>query len=365
MKSLCYMCVILVTTLAIPAEAVINCFDYAFYRATGFDPRPAASPFDRAIDVSSLQCYLGALGYTRLPNPPRDDRDLRPNDVLILGSAHAGFVNAQGQIDHFIQVWGASGKKYDANALPPAQVYYSSRPDFPDPPGGKPSGRFSNHTLQQFINSAFRQSGPVYQWRKTGTPGITAQELIALEIQRHRTADALKTGMLGKAGQELAQMKRIASRHACLAQTLAEIEAQYHRLVNEAPANSAPSLSAEEASLLGHWNNTSMMFGNTAVELLPGENYMLFKTDRTYQYQAHTKGANQIYTSGNWRFYRNGPKKYLALSHTHIAKSGTFEKLPKPRESLFVIQELSNQRMVLFEEKEDPAWTVTLVYSKR
>lgn len=132
----------------------------------------------------------------------------------------------------------------------------------------------------------------------------------------------------------------------------------------EDPANRSLSLSAEETALLGTWNNESMKWGNTSIELLPAENFIVLQADRTYQYHAHTKGANAVHTKGTWRYYRNGAKRFLALQHTHVRKAGEFQALPDRRESLFVLQEISERRLVLFEDKNDPSMSVTLIYSK-
>jgi hypothetical protein len=108
-----------------------------------------------------------------------------------------------------------------------------------------------------------------------------------------------------------------------------------------------------------------MKLGNTAIELFPGGNFIQFNRNRTYRYQAHTKGANPVYTRGIWRSHRSGSKRYLTLEHTHVRKGGSLEALPKRRESTFEIQSFSGQRLTLFEAKEDPAYSVTLVYDKR
>lgn len=231
MKLRSLLCLLLTLTVVTPADAVINCFDYAFYRATGLDPRPLSSPLTAAVGVTSLECYLGALGYSRLPAPARDDSALQPGDVLIFGTSHAGFVNAQGRVDHFIQVWGTSGTKHPASALPPARIYLSPNPaTYPDPPGNKPTGQFANHTLTQFMGSAFVPSGQVYQWRKTGPANIATQDILTLEIVLPQGEAALKAGKLNEAAAALAQLKSIANPPACLASQVAKLSSDYDRL---------------------------------------------------------------------------------------------------------------------------------------
>jgi hypothetical protein len=220
------------------------------------------------------------------------------------------------------------------------------------------------HALSRELNQFKRGTTQQHRWNQIeGEMGDYLLCYATVFLDEHGVADPTRRATY------LARIKKV-YQEALLGAYDAEISAAIGTSApsffgaNEAPANKAISLSAEETELLGHWNNDSMKFGNTNIELLPAENFLLLQADRTYQYHAHTKGANVVHTKGTWRYYRNGSKRYLALQHTHVKKSGTFEALPKRRESIFVLQEVSKQRLMLFEDKDDPALSVTLVYSK-
>lgn len=220
------------------------------------------------------------------------------------------------------------------------------------------------HALSQQLNH-FRRGTPQQQrWNQIEREMESYLVCFAtVYLDEHNVTD------LTRRANYLARIKRV-YQEALLGAYDAEILASLGHSVpsffgaNENPTNSAIALSAAETALLGHWNNDSVKFGNTNIELFPAENFLLLQADRTYQYHAHTKGANAVHTKGTWRYYRNGAKQYLALQHTHVKKDGAFEELTKRRENIFVIQEMSPKRLVLFEDKNDPAWSVTLVYSK-
>jgi Mg-chelatase subunit ChlD len=221
---------LLVFLFAVEANAIVNCFDYAFYRATGVDPRPPNSVQHGGMGFSQIECYLSAMGYSRLPSPARSDSDLSPGDVLLFGTAHAGFVTPSGRIDHFIQVWGTSGVKHSAGSLPPAKLYLSTnRVIFPDPPDNKHSGNFLGHTLAQFMGSAFRPAGEVYRWRKTGS-GISGREILDLEVALIRADEAIANGNMEAAASALASAKGVSNAPGCLSGQIAALEKRFDDL---------------------------------------------------------------------------------------------------------------------------------------
>lgn len=134
----------------------------------------------------------------------------------------------------------------------------------------------------------------------------------------------------------------------------------------EDPANKQDMLLGPEETVLGYWRNTSMKFGSTVITLVGGssDNSLTLRTNREYDYKAHTQGAKVVVTRGNWRYYKNGPKAYLALEHTMQEINNVFKPIEKKRESVFRILEISSSRMMLFEDKGDPEYSVTLVYEK-
>ena len=238
--------------------------------------------------------------------------------------------------------------------------------DFPDRTGV--TAKVFGHALSRQLNYLRRGTPQQQRWntleRETETSLLC---LATVDWNKKRNAD------MNQRATYLANLKRI-YQSALLGAYDDEVAAAAGVRVDSVPSffgsnedasNKAISPSEEETALLGWWFNESMKFGNTDVELLPAENFVLLQADRTYQYQAHTKGANLVHTKGMWRYYRNGAKRYVALQHTHLKKAGAFEALPKPRESIFEIRTLSTQQLVLFEAKDDPSWSVTLVYSKR
>jgi len=75
-----------------PLPAISWCHDYSYYRVTGKD--------SDNLSPGGLRNALAKLKYKLV----QGSTDLRPGDVVIIGNAHSGFVNAQGSIDHYIQV---------------------------------------------------------------------------------------------------------------------------------------------------------------------------------------------------------------------------------------------------------------------
>lgn len=151
--------------LSLPVQAIIVCHDYTLYRIAGADPRPKTGREIHGTDVASLRRYLETHGYKKFPygnasaDPDRAGRILKPGDVIILRDAHSGFVNAQGLIDHFIQVYGSSGKKYDVDNLPRHENL-----------SGKVGGLYQDETLRDFLSRPFYQGQDrrLEIWRKVG-----------------------------------------------------------------------------------------------------------------------------------------------------------------------------------------------------
>jgi hypothetical protein len=94
------------------AQGITVCYDYAYWRATGSCPVGHYLGAQQLIDMQGYQSY-------RISNPTAGVGHLRPGDVLVTSDGHAGYVNDQGGIDHFHQVYGHSGQLYsDPNNLP-------------------------------------------------------------------------------------------------------------------------------------------------------------------------------------------------------------------------------------------------------
>jgi len=138
------------------SEAVTWCHDYSWYRVSGRDTNET-SP-------DTLRARLKAAGYKRFPFtraaqfPDRAMKVLKPGYVIIMdGGGHSGYVNAQGRIDHFIQLQGESGNK--RKARDPKKL-----PQAPIP--GNAGGLFTGDTLKQMFNRRFNKNpGEVEVWR--------------------------------------------------------------------------------------------------------------------------------------------------------------------------------------------------------
>lgn len=102
------LCLVLIL-LPVKTHSITWCHDYSYYKATGQDTN--------RTDPGKLRKTLSKLNYKRFPftnaaHMPQAQGKLKPGDVIIIGEAHSGVVNQNGLIDHFIQVFGASGTAY-------------------------------------------------------------------------------------------------------------------------------------------------------------------------------------------------------------------------------------------------------------
>jgi hypothetical protein len=150
---------ILVLSSAGPLYGIVWCHDYTYYRVSGQDPSPINTP-GTGISASELRRYLNDNGYKRFPytnaaQMPGAGKRLKKGDVVIIDDAHSGYVTGSDMIDHFIQVFGSSGKKYTVENLPQAPI------------PGKVGGLYSGDTLEQFINRRFKKTfNSIEIWRK-------------------------------------------------------------------------------------------------------------------------------------------------------------------------------------------------------
>ena len=150
---------ILVLSSAGSLYGIVWCHDYTYYRVSGQDPSPINTP-GTGISASKLRGYLNDNGYKRFPytnaaQMPGAGKRLKKGDVVIIDDAHSGYVTGSDMIDHFIQVFGSSGKKYTVENLPKAPI------------PGKGGGLYSGATLEQFINRRFKKTfNSIEIWRK-------------------------------------------------------------------------------------------------------------------------------------------------------------------------------------------------------
>lgn len=92
-----------------PVYSITWCHDYTLYAATGKDVN-MTSPAQLRRSLRDLG--FKSFKFTNAAQNPIAQSKLRAGDVIIIGDAHSGVVNASGLIDHFIQVFGASGTAY-------------------------------------------------------------------------------------------------------------------------------------------------------------------------------------------------------------------------------------------------------------
>ncbi len=150
---------ILVLSLAGPLYGIVWCHDYTYYRVSGQDPSPVDVP-GAGISASTLRGYLEANGYKRFSytnaaRMPGAGKRLKKGDVVIIDDAHSGYVTGSDMIDHFIQVFGSSGKKYTVENLPGAPI------------PGKVGGLYTGDSLTQFIDRRFKKTFDSMEvWRK-------------------------------------------------------------------------------------------------------------------------------------------------------------------------------------------------------
>ncbi|MCI0471927.1 MAG: hypothetical protein L0Y73_09725 [Candidatus Aminicenantes bacterium] len=150
---------ILVLSPVKPLYGIVWCHDYTYYRASGQDPSPVEAP-GAGISAAALRGYLEANGYKRFPytnaaQMPGAGKRLKTGDVVIIDDAHSGYVTGSDMIDHFIQVFGSSGKKYTVENLPKAPI------------PGKVGGLYTGDSLTQFIDRRFKKTFDSMEvWRK-------------------------------------------------------------------------------------------------------------------------------------------------------------------------------------------------------
>ena len=135
-----------------PVFAVEQCRDYAWYRVSGENLN--------GLSVASIRSKLKARGYKRFPftnaarMPDRAMRSLKSGYVILMDNGgHAGFVNANGTIDHFIQLQGEVGVQRNPKSLPLHAP-------------GNAGGLFQGDSLKQMFSRRFKKDpGEVEIWR--------------------------------------------------------------------------------------------------------------------------------------------------------------------------------------------------------
>lgn len=161
-------CAVLVLWLAISASAIVICHDYTLYRVTCSNGRCEDSNNLPAVGRGGLRERLAALGYkgTSITNTALNDVELahsvlKPGDVLFIRDAHSGYVNENYTIDHFLQIYGETGRERSPNSLP-RHIEGSDQP----------GGLFLGDSLAKFLSRPMLQSalGSLEVWRRASNP---------------------------------------------------------------------------------------------------------------------------------------------------------------------------------------------------
>lgn len=142
-----------------PAHAIVWCHDYTAYSMTGGDADNTPP--------GTLRELLSNLGYRRFSYTsarfsPDAMSHLKPGDVMIIGDSHSGVVNANGTIDHFIQIEGRSGTHY--NTWDPAFRKLVRK----------------NNTLEQFLNRPIYRNMTLEVWRVNKRAELSAGSTLPL-----------------------------------------------------------------------------------------------------------------------------------------------------------------------------------------
>lgn len=124
-----------------PGRGITVCYDYAYACGTG------RMPSGHYLNADDLRNDRSVRSRTTYANPA--NARYQPGDWIVTSGGHAGYVNSNGTIDHFLQVPGRIGELYpDPDHLPPTIV-------------GRKGGLSKNHTMEQFLNSGYRRPANV------------------------------------------------------------------------------------------------------------------------------------------------------------------------------------------------------------
>jgi hypothetical protein len=124
-----------------PQRGITVCYDYVYACGTG------RMPSGHYLNADNLRNDRSVRSRTTYTNPA--NARYQPGDWIVTSGGHAGYVNSNGTIDHFLQVPGRIGELYpDPNNLPPTIT-------------GRKGGLSRNHTMEQFLNSGYRRPANV------------------------------------------------------------------------------------------------------------------------------------------------------------------------------------------------------------
>jgi hypothetical protein len=152
----------------LPALAIRVCHDYTYYRVFNVDPDPPGGTMAKQsayYSADALRKELKKKGYNsfsvinsyQMPNFPKI---LKPGYVVIIEEAHSGFINKDGNVDHFLQMSKSVGTYYTIKDI--ETKYLAPRPN------DEKGGLFLNDTWSTFIGRRFSPNpiGKIEIWRK-------------------------------------------------------------------------------------------------------------------------------------------------------------------------------------------------------
>ena len=152
----------------LPANAIRVCHDYTYYRVFNVDPDPPGGIMAKKstyYSAEALRKELKKKGYNsfsvinsyQMPNFPKI---LKPGYVVIIEEAHSGFINKDGNVDHFLQMSKSIGTYYTIKDI--ETKYLAPRPN------DEKGGLFLNDTWSTFIGRRFSPNpiGKIEIWRK-------------------------------------------------------------------------------------------------------------------------------------------------------------------------------------------------------
>ena len=150
---------VLITFLTCPARALEVCHDYAFYRVSVYENvAPYAVPEANGTSLGGIQTWLENTAKYERVRPAWQVNDdspppvaLKPGDVILklVGAlGHAGFVNAQGTIDHYLQIYdGPTRQRHDPKVFIPSRCPDASTPLSDNSCGGWRTDRYTGQIV--------------------------------------------------------------------------------------------------------------------------------------------------------------------------------------------------------------------------
>lgn len=187
--------------LALPIFAVEVCHDYAIYRVLLFERVPPYAVRDiNAVSLGGIQNWLeNAAKYKRIYGPWQvlDDRPLpiavKPGDVILkaVGNlGHAGFVNDQLSIDHYLQVYdGPKRQRQDPKSYIPTRCPDASTPATAVGCGGWTVDRDTGQRVPVCCGLLAGDSWPVFLHRQGDWKGANFEIWREIDSDQDRVPD--------------------------------------------------------------------------------------------------------------------------------------------------------------------------------